>query len=102
MNYTKGEWQIQPVTVRDQWDDGEIKHYYITGTINGKSDRTIADVGEWRDRNNALEDAHLIAAAPNMYEALKLYTKHQEGKRGHYCSECHDAIDKALAKAEDK
>lgn len=41
-------------------------------------------------------------AAPDMYEALKLYQQHQKGTRGHYCSECHEAISKALAKAEGK
>ncbi|MDP2729628.1 MAG: hypothetical protein Q8O55_04020 [Dehalococcoidales bacterium] len=38
----------------------------------------------------------------DMYEALKLYLAHQEGKRGHYCSICHNEIEKALAKAEVK
>ena len=45
-------------------------------------------------------DAHLISAAPDMYEALKLWHDHQQGTRGHYCSECANAIEKALAKAE--
>jgi len=47
-------------------------------------------------------NAHLIAAAPEMYEALKLYQAHQEGTHGHYCWQCAEAINKALAKAEGK
>jgi len=34
-----------------------------------------------------------------MYEALKLYKAHQQGTRGHYCSGCEKAVDKAIAKA---
>ena len=42
----------------------------------------------------------LHEAALKMYEALKLYISHQEGKRGHYCSVCHNEIEKAIAKVE--
>ena len=38
----------------------------------------------------------------DMYEALKLYMKHQENTGGHYCSECFTAIVKALSKIEGK
>ena len=44
----------------------------------------------------------LFAAAPDMAEALKLYISHHAGTRGHYCSECHNEIEKAFAKAEGK
>lgn len=37
-----------------------------------------------------------------MYEALKLYIEHQHGTEGHYCTECHNEIEKALAKVEGK
>ena len=69
MNYTKGEWKVIPM-VQKEWDI-EIKHYCIVGTINGIAERTVADVGEWKDRPNAEIDAHLISAAPELYEALK-------------------------------
>ncbi len=51
-------------------------------------------------RNEA--NAQLIATAPDMYEALKLYQKHQRGTIGHYCGECALALKQALAKAEGK
>ncbi len=41
-------------------------------------------------------------SAPEMYEALKLWHKHQQGTRGHFCSECADAMQTALALAEGK
>ena len=41
-------------------------------------------------------------AAPDMYEALKLYQEHQEGTSGHYCWKSYETINKALAKAEGK
>ena len=47
-------------------------------------------------------NAHLIAAAPEMYEALKLYHDHQKGTKGHYCWKCAEVIESALAKAEGK
>jgi len=43
---------------------------------------------------------HLAAGA--MYEALKLYQKHQEGTSGHYCWKCEKAITEAIQKAEAK
>ena len=47
-------------------------------------------------------NANLIAAAPDMYEALKLYQSHQQGTSGHYCWECAEAINDAVAKVEGK
>jgi len=41
-------------------------------------------------------------AAPDLYEALKLYQEHQIGTGGHYCWKCAEAINKALAKAEER
>ena len=43
-----------------------------------------------------------MKAAEDMYEALKLYQEHQEGTSGHYCWECAEAINEALAKADRK
>jgi len=41
-------------------------------------------------------------AAPKMLEALKLYQKHQQGTSGHYCSDCANVIEQAIALAEPK
>jgi len=41
-------------------------------------------------------------ALQDLYEACKLYQEHQRGTKGHYCSDCASAIDKAIAKAEGK
>ena len=101
MEYTKGKWEILPV----QYVNEDIGHFYITGTpVSGWGhNRTIADVGCWKDRPNPLADAHLIAAAPNLYEALNDIIK--------AASFCHadagltiwiDKAKEALAKAEGK
>ncbi len=66
------------------------------GVICAEDGKQIASVFP-RDRE---ANANLIAAAPEMAAALKLYIAHQNGKRGHYCSECHNEIEKALAAAE--
>lgn len=95
MNYSKSEWKILPVTIRE-WDT-EIKHYYITGTINGISERTIADVGEWKDRPNAKDDANLISSAPELYEALKNLVIREliKDPNGDHYSEVLDVLAKA-------
>lgn len=83
MDYTKGEWTTKTMI------DGTI----IIKAPDGKCPATVWDCPE------AEANAHLIAAAPDMYEALKLYQSHQEGTSGHYCWKCAEAINKALAKA---
>jgi hypothetical protein len=108
MNYTKDKWIVSSEMTYRSYGE-EMKAFYILGEINGQSDRTIAEVGCWKDRSNALDDAHLIAAAPDMYEALKMVKKCLDRP---YCDSWHIAIDgkgkrglgdmvnKALAKAE--
>uniref|UniRef100_A0A6M3KJJ9 Uncharacterized protein n=1 Tax=viral metagenome TaxID=1070528 RepID=A0A6M3KJJ9_9ZZZZ len=81
MNHTKGEWKARKSAVGD-W--------------------VIETDGELICREARHYNAHLLAASPALYEALKLYQKHQAGTRGHYCGKCHEAINKALAKAEGK
>ncbi len=94
MNYTKGEWEA-----------------YITETMPARF-TICADNGNKGIAKTVLDNsitalekkanARLIAAAPDMYEALKLYQSHQQGTSGHYCWKCAEAIDKVLAKAEGK
>jgi hypothetical protein len=102
MNYTKGGWKVsEPMTFRSFGE--ELQSYFIQGASGYFSDRTIAEVGCWKDRPNAKEDAYLIASAPDMYEALKLMIE-----RMHDYSYPIDfdlpkvLIEKALAKAEGK
>ena len=42
----------------------------------------------------------LCRAAPKMQAALKMYQSHQKGTLGHYCWQCANAIEQALALAE--
>ena len=85
IKYTKGEWRplyshVDPTSSKEMWyieaEEG------VASKIYGRA------------------NAHLIAVAPDMYEALKLYQSHQQGTRGHYCWQCAEAISKAIAKAE--
>ena len=45
---------------------------------------------------------HEAECIQGMYEALKLYQKHQEGTSGHFCGECAKAINLAVEKAEEE
>ena len=74
---------------------GEWKHTE-DGVVVASDGYQIASVFP-RDRE---ANARLIAAAPDLLEACKLYQKHQEGTSGHYCNVCADAINEAVAKAE--
>ena len=101
MEYTKGEWKayiFEDIQRADVVAHGKpfappmVNFQGIIATIEGKDK-------SWVERKS---NAHLIAAAPYMHEALKLYQSHQEGTSGHYCYKCANAINKALAKAEGK
>lgn len=85
MEYTKGAWQV-------------IYNVPIVAVFNDEHEQEgiIARI------ETTIDDAQLIAAAPDMYEAMKLWQEHQKGTKGHYCYICNEAINKALAKAEGK
>ncbi len=70
VGFTPGPWVVDPQAWMEGID-GSIPHYLVTGTIGGKSGRTVANIGEWTDRPNALADARLIAQAPAMYAAIE-------------------------------
>jgi hypothetical protein len=103
MNYTKGEWEV----------GGKTEHDFHAGLImlNGGYDENeggFPNVCYINDMNRQAEtDAHLIAAAPDLYEALKearlqieyLHGKFQETSSGNNVLA---KIDNALAKAEGK
>ena len=60
MNYTKGEW-------RARLAGGTLDYPYYVDT----EERSIANIwGGSRDKGDAKANAHLIAAAPDMYETL--------------------------------
>jgi hypothetical protein len=69
MSYTPGPWEVGDLVTLEGYDN-TIPHHLVVGWIGGESGRTIADVGEWKDRPNAREDARLIAAAPDLLDAL--------------------------------
>ena len=71
MNYTKGNWKQDEFEVTNY--SIPIKRIYISSESGEFAGRTLADIGFWRDfpKNMVRANANLIAAAPNMYEALK-------------------------------
>lgn len=99
MNYTKGEWKVDyGGTI------GHIKAVSISGTPTVCRYAPPPDCASSITGEEIEANAHLIAAAPELYEALKFVTKTFEA----YCPEAKihsDAIKAAryaLAKAEGK
>ncbi len=110
--YSRGTWEAVPI-------GNEFMIRCQRGAMNERV-ALIDDSDLWiKDRMEG--NAHLIAAAVNactkvnpnnpmavaealseMYEALKLYQSHQTNTSGHYCWQCAEAINKAVAKAEGK
>jgi len=76
-NYTRGEW------------------FYANGAIQN-GNHVIAEMNYVGD--NVEADAHLIAAAPNMYEALKCALDLCDLREG----ATREVVEKALAEAEGK
>lgn len=71
MEITKGKWTVSSLmTYRNQGEG--VQAYFILGEIRGKTGRTIAEVGCWKDREHTLEDAHLMAASPKLLEAARI------------------------------
>ena len=81
MKYTKGEWKVEGFNVFD--NDGH----------------SIASCGTYSERKHGecITNAHLISAAPDMYEALKEARLHCSGG-----TNLISRIDQAIAKAEGK
>ncbi len=97
--YTKGEWVACPV-LREGKYDGTFG-IVVCGKA-GTDDVGIADVVGWPE---AEANAHLIAAAPDMYEALKELSEWLYGANIPFSSKKIHVKRKArqaLAKAENK
>lgn len=97
MSYTKGPWTLEEV-------GDKVKH--LCPAKDGTSLLTIAveydDEGEshyfasvW-----SRDDAHVIAAAPELLEALKAFKRDWLELSGRMRGTTLDAIDKVIAKAE--
>lgn len=96
MKHTPGPWTITEFTNTSTGLD--ISHIesskgWANSGMAGK--RTVAEIGHWKDRPNPEHDAKLIAAAPELLEALKITTGLLAGhKRGQKITS--GQIDRAL------
>ncbi len=92
MNYTKGEWKVSSTA---------FDRAYQTFVVNEDLELISEATGD--SPEESIANANLIAAAPNMYEALRKARQHF----GHMILTYEEAqvvtvIDEALAKAEGK
>lgn len=94
--FTKGPWKVRDV--RD----------YGVDTIIGADKNFVAETGSWRPEHKKEQhaNAHLIASAPDMYEAIKkAYKKLDDSGAWDMYEDVADVmgdLKKALAKAEGK
>ena len=106
MNYTKEKWERDDNCIYALNKNGTNRFY--ASVHRGKNDGDVTIEGE-----EAIANAHLIAAAPNMHEALKAvlpwaeewikYLRANVGiGQGKGANEVFDNARKALAKAEGK
>ena len=104
MPYTKGPWTVE--VLQELTDTGERRPASYISSSQGWANsgmagkRTIAVVGHWRDRPNPEDDARLIAAAPELLEALEEVHEALLPKRKYnlyICARVDEAIRKAKA-----
>jgi len=98
MNYTKGEWKVkQP--------KGKAGEFFDGFTLSVEGDKlliALCDRKGWDNKQQRLANANLIAAAPDMYEALKEMLVDWQSGDIEINSATRELIDKALAKVEGK
>ena len=63
-NWTKGDWKVECGDDPSEW-----ARYFPTVSADGYT--VVGTEGMYGDRATDLANAHLIAAAPKLYEALK-------------------------------
>jgi uncharacterized Zn finger protein (UPF0148 family) len=92
IKHTPGPWQVRVDSNEDWVINNGVREIYILNTRE--------------DDDNAEQDAHLIASAPEMYKELKAHCNDCDGRRfadhygDDYCGDCKTRA--ALAKAEGK
>jgi len=107
MNYTKGEWRVKEVPQNALESEGVgflryVDEYHIT-VEDGIT--CIAVMGTTWARGDAEGNAHLIAAAPEMYEALKAFDDYLCAAPPHNMklkAHATKLMEQSLAKAEGK
>ena len=88
MNYTKGEWKVE-------WSSSGNRMHYIMAR-----DKRIAFMDFIVPEKEEEANANMIAAAPRLYEALRMIMEWVEV--GHINDEAKEEAYQALAKAEGK
>lgn len=102
MNYTKEKWEADFTQMTGHCGiainagDKQVANVYLCHYSSDWEDNPI----DHPENAEAKANVHLMKAAPKMYEALRLYQSHQQGTSGHYCWQCAEAIEQALAEAE--
>jgi len=96
MNYTKGEWNVTR---------NNLSKVTLPSKLTVRSN-TGCPIAILTDSERSIADAHLIAAAPDLYEACKglekvfELTKANSQWRSSYADQKVEAMEQALAKAE--
>lgn len=97
MKHTKGPWEvceddtIRSMDFKGSTQMGDYKGVIICSVAEGHGQRNHA-------KKEAEANAHLIASAPTMYEALKNISKHKSNCL--FCQYKIDTAKQAIAKAE--
>lgn len=99
MNYTKGQWRVEPIK-----SDGTLVYARINPNSIGYVGKDAIGVYKNRKRTDEeiMADAQLIAAAPAMYEALKSIVDGIDGGTERLGTGRETAVRQALAQAEGK